>query len=86
MERYYTNYSKCCFNCRCNYFIIREGYIICSNCGFIVESFTNENFHSIGYAPLNRKRKKKKKKKLLKIFFGECLVKAKRENIRQYEK
>ncbi|MBP5407682.1 MAG: hypothetical protein J6Y42_00915 [Bacilli bacterium] len=67
MEHYSTNYSKCCSNCRCNYFIIREGYIICSNCGFIVESFTNEGFYTIGYLPLGRKRKRSKKKKELNI-------------------
>lgn len=61
MEHYYTDYSKCCSNCRCNLFILKEGYVICSKCGFIVESNTNENFSVIGYAPLGRRKKKKKK-------------------------
>ena len=64
MEMFLIDYSKGCSNCNCNKFIIREGYIICSCCGFILEAKTNENFLSIGYNPLRKRSRKKKKKKL----------------------
>ena len=61
------NLSDLISRCLLDNFIIRDGYIICSSCGFIVESFTNEDFHSIGYLPLGKRRRKKKKKKKLNI-------------------
>lgn len=64
MYHYLTNYSKCCVCCKCNVFILLDGYTICSNCGLILESKTAEiDFTPAGYFRKSNKRKKESKQR-----------------------
>jgi len=50
-------------DCRCNLFIILDGYTICSNCGWVLESRAAEgNFTPIGYQRISKKESKQRKK------------------------
>ena len=65
MFHYLTDYNKKCICCKCNVFILLDGYTICSQCGLILESKTAEiDFTPAGYyRRSNRKRKKESKQR-----------------------
>lgn len=64
MFHYLTDYNKKCICCKCNVFILLDGYTICSECGLILESKTAEiDFKPAGYFRKSNKRKKESKQR-----------------------
>ena len=64
MYYYYVDNSKCCICCKCNVFILLDGYVICSKCGLVLESKTAEiDFTPAGYFRKSSKRKKESKQR-----------------------
>lgn len=64
MYSYFTHYSKCCVCCKCNVFILLDGYTICSNCGLILASETAErDFIPAGYYKKYKRKKESKQRK-----------------------
>jgi len=65
MFYYFTSHNKKCICCKCNLFILLDGYTICSHCGLILESKTGEiDFTPAGYyIPFRRKKESKQRKK-----------------------
>ena len=78
----YIDYSKSCICCKCNVFILLDGYVICSNCGLVLQSFTYESdFVPAGYfRRSNRKRKKESKQRKKEKFKKYYLQKYKKVN------
>lgn len=83
MLHYFTNHSKKCICCKCSVFISLDGYIICSNCGLILETFTAEiDFVPAGYYKKSKEKKKESKQRKKKRFKQYYLKKYKKKLIK----
>ena len=82
MFHYFTDHNKKCICCKCNVFILLDGYTICSECGLILESKTGEiDFTPAGYYRTSSKRKKEsrqRKKEKFKKYYLQKYKKSKK--------